>query len=159
MAARKKKKKKKKSSSYGSGLHKLAVLLMSAVLGVCVASVAVGVINWHGGEEDGRVDGVLRIEILNGTGEKGLARKVAIALIKKKVDVLHVDNAKSFDYKESVLIARSENPAVATLGELIGCRRVVEQLTEDTMFDATFIIGDDVRKLDIGLERDSDLSE
>ncbi len=132
---------------------------MSVVLGVCVASVAVGVMNWHEGEEDEGMDEVLRIEILNGTGEKGLARKVAIALIKKKVDVLNVDNAKSFDYKESVIIARSDNPAVAALGELIGCRQVVEQLTEGTMVDATFILGEDFRKLDIEIDFESDLSE
>lgn len=159
MAPRKKKNKKKRSGSSGSGLHKLAVLLMSVVLGVCVASVAVGVMNWHEGEEDEGMDEVLRIEILNGTGEKGLARKVAIALIKKKVDVLNVDNAKSFDYKESVIIARSDNPAVAALGELIGCRQVVEQLTEGTMVDATFILGEDFRKLDIEIDFESDLSE
>jgi len=157
VASRKKKKRKKKSGVSGS--QKLVVLLMSVVLGVCMASVAVGVINWYGGEDEGQVDGTLRIEILNGTGEKGLARKVALALIKKKIDVLNVDNAESFDYKKCVIIARSENPSVSTLSELLGCGQVVQQLRDDTIVDATFIIGADYRKLDIGLDFETDLPE
>ena len=155
MASGKRKKKKKKSAG---GLQKLAVLVAGAALAVCVASAAVGVMNWYGGDDVKKVGGVVRIEILNGTGEKGLARKVALALIKKKIDVLHVDNAESFDYEKSVLIARSENPEVGTLGRLIGCQ-VVEQLKDETMVDATFIIGEDFRTLDIGVDLETDLSQ
>ena len=154
MVPRKKKRKKKQTTS-----QKFLVLIVGLILVVCVVSVAVGVLNRYTDADDGKIPGDIRIEVLNGTGQKGLAQKVAVALMKRRIDVLHVDNADNFDYKESVLIARKRRSELVPLLELLGCERFVEQLRDDMMVDATLIIGADYRRLSFGNELDSDLLE
>jgi hypothetical protein len=93
--------------------------------------------------------GDLRIEVLNGTGEQGIAHSVALSLRKMGVDVLNEDNAKSFDFEESILIERKDNDGVKALGKAIGCRNVIVQLKDDSIVDATLIIGADYHKLNL----------
>ncbi len=154
MVPRKKKRKKKQTNS-----QKFLVLTVGLILVMCVASVAVGVLNRYMDPDDEKILGDIRIEVLNGTGQKGLAQKVAVALMKRRIDVLHVDNADNFDYQESVLIARKRKPELVSLLEVLGCERFVEQLRDDMMVDATLIIGADYRRLSFGNELDSDLLE
>jgi hypothetical protein len=137
----------------------LLALIAGLTLVLCGASLAVGVMNWISRAYGDDITGDVRIEVLNGTGEDGLGRIVARALLRKKVDVLFVGNADSFDYPHTVLIARREKPEIKSLGELIGCERFVEQLRNDTMVDATLIVGADYQRLDLGLESYSGLSE
>lgn len=155
--AREKKRKDKRRS--GKRNRKLLVLVLGMVLALCAASVAVGLMNWMTRVYGDEITGDIRIEVLNGTGESGAAKTVARALMKKKIDVLYVDNADSFDYPESVLIARKRKSQIKSLGELLGCGRFIEQLKDDGMVDATLIIGADYRTLNLGLEGDSNLSE
>jgi len=114
--------------------------------------------NWFTRAYGDEITDTLRIEVLNGTGEKGVGRIVARALMRKKVDVLFVDNADRFDYAETVIVARTRRPEVASLAEMIGCRRV-EQLQEKSAVDATLIVGDDYRSLNLELSAVSSLSE
>ena len=51
-----------------------------------------------------------QIEVLNGTKETGIAMDVAKELRRRGIDVLIVDNAERFDFKESVLVDRRGNP-------------------------------------------------
>jgi hypothetical protein len=154
---RKRGKKKSKSNSARRG-EKLVAALMGATLLLCGASVAVGVMNWMTRAYDDKITDNVRIEVLNGTGKEGLGRVVARALLRKKVDVLFVGNADGFDYPQTVMIARKRKPEVKTLCELLRCERFVEQLRDDTLVDATLVIGADYRRLDLGLEDDSNLS-
>ncbi len=131
----------------------------AAALVLSGASIAVGVMNWMTRVHGDDVTDDVRIEVLNGTGERGLGRIVARALMRKRIDVLTVGNADKFDYKETILIARTKKPAVESLGEMLGCGRFIEQLKDDSMVDATLIIGADYRTLDLGLDKDSNLSE
>ncbi|UCG52436.1 MAG: LytR C-terminal domain-containing protein [Candidatus Latescibacterota bacterium] len=153
MARRKKRKKGR------DHLQRILVLGMGFALALCVGSVAVGVVNWYTRAEVKRLPEDIRIEVLNGTGEKGLARKAALALIKNGIDVLHVGNAERFDFGESVLIARKKSPELETLRDKLGCDRYIEQLRDETMVDATLIIGADYRELNLGPEFESSLPE
>jgi hypothetical protein len=155
VAPRKKKKRKKKQTK----AQKLTVLAAGLALVVCAVSVAVGLLNRYTDLDNSKIPRDIRIEVLNGTGEKGLAQKVAVALVKRRVDVLHVDNADNFDYEESVLIARKRRPELEPLVEMLGCTRFVEQLRDDMMVDATLIVGADYRRLNLGNGLDSDLLE
>ena len=156
MTTGKKRKSKRKS---GKGSRKILVLALGTVLVLSAASVAVGVMNWMTRVYGDEITGDIRIEVLNGTGESGAAKTVARALMKRKIDVLSVDNADSFDYTESVLIARNRKTEIKSLGELLGCGRFIEQLKDNATVDATLIIGADYRTLNLGLEHDSNLSE
>jgi len=136
-------------------------LASAAVLAlvVCAASMAVGLRNRTTRPPIEEISGNVRLEVLNGTGEEGLGRVVARALMSKNIDVLFIGNADAFDYPASILIARRENAEIKTLGELIGCRHLIEQLKDDSMVDATLIIGADYRRLDLGSPAESGLSE
>lgn len=148
---------KRRRKSGASG-QKLLVLVLGTALVLCGLSIAVGVMNWATRANEEFAGGV-RLEVLNGTGEEGLGKVVARALMRKKVDVLLVGNADGFDYAQTVLIARKPKPEIEALGQLLGCKRFVEQLRDDGLIDATLIIGADYRRLDLGLDGVSNLSE
>jgi hypothetical protein len=90
----------------------------------------------------------VQVEVLNGTGEPGLAMRTAMRLREMGVDVLIVGDAERYDFTESVLIDRRGNSdLVKRLARLIGCRRVLEQVQPEPLVDATLIIGTDVDRL------------
>lgn len=148
MAARKKKKRKKKGAGFG---QKLIVALSLMLLVLCAASVTWSFIVRS--KKAGR-ERPFTIEVLNGTGERGLAHEAKRGLLHRGIDVISVGNADHFDYEESVLIARKRGVDVNTLGEILGCRNVVVQVREDSIEDASLILGADFR--DLNLEWDGD---
>lgn len=156
MSRRKAKKKKKRDGTSGS--QRALFLVVGLVLALCAASVAVGVKSRYMRTEDEKFPH-LRLEVLNGTGKKGLARDVALALIKKDIDVFHVGNADRFDYESTVLIARKKTPGLETLYAQLGCGEFIEQLQTGAMVDGTLIIGADFRTLNLGREFKSGLPE
>lgn len=99
-------------------------------------------------------DGIAcQIEVLNGTGEKGIAMKVAMQLRSAGVDVLIVGNAGRFDFSESLLVDRRGNrELVGKLARFLGCRRVLQQIKSNSLVDATLILGWDNEKLRIEKE-------
>ena len=148
---------RKKSKKRSNRLQEFFVLLMSATLILCVASATYGYFVRHSSST--QPPGGLRIEVLNGTGQKGLARQIAMSLMKEGVDVFKVDNADSFAYSETILIARRQGIGLDDFGRALGCKNVIEQLKEDSFVDATLIIGADYRNLRLEHRSDSGLSE
>jgi hypothetical protein len=152
MAAKKKKKGSRKRKSKGAGFaQKLLVTLSFVVLILCVASAT-----WSFFIR--RADGVkgkpFTIEILNGVGQPGIAHEAKRVLLQRGIDVIAVANAPRFDYEESVLIARKRGSDVERLGEVLGCRNVVVQIKEDSIEDASLILGADYRSLNLGWDDD-----
>jgi hypothetical protein len=156
MATRRKRKKpvrRKPSGGKSAGFgQKLAVALALIVLVLCAASATFSffVRNWT----DGRETGTFTIEVLNGTGKAGLAHEAKRGLLHRGIDVIAVENAEHFDYPESVLISRKRGADVEMLGEILGCKNVIVQIREDSIEDATLILGADYR--DLNLEWDGD---
>lgn len=150
MAAKKKAKKRtRRKPARGANVgQKMLVGLAGVVLILCAASVTSGFfLRRGGGESEGAQ---FRLEVLNGTGEKGLAHTAKRGLLLRGIDVIEVGNADHFDYEESVLITRKKGADVALLGKIIGCDNVVEQIRDDTLEDATLILGNDFKKLNLG---------
>jgi hypothetical protein len=125
------------------------------VLALCVASVTYGFFLRHSGS--GTDTQAFRIEVLNGTGQIGLAKKAARSLTKRGIDVLKVGNADDDEYEESILIGRRENAQVVVLGNLLNCDNVIVQLRAKAIVDATLILGEDYKKLKLGFDKDLDL--
>ena len=149
MAAKKKSKKRSRKTAKQSNVgQKILVVLSGMILILCAASVTSGFFLRRGGGGDATAQ--FRIEILNGTGRSGLAHEAKRGLLLRGIDVIKVDNADHFDYPKSVLIARKEGADVELLGKIIECDNVVEQLRDDTLEDATLILGSDYRKLNLG---------
>jgi hypothetical protein len=136
---------KRKKKSKGGFRQQLALVLTGSALTLCALSVMYGFLIRKSMAENNLHD--LRIEILNGTGEQGLARAAAMSLIKKGVDVIDYGNAADFSFEESMLIARRKNDGIRALGRNLGCDNIVQQYKEDSLADAVLILGADYGKL------------
>jgi hypothetical protein len=147
-------KRRKKKSRYS---QPIALLLAGSLITLCGLSIMYGFLIRKSIAED-QVE-QFRIEILNGTGQDGLAGKVALSLRKKGIDVFRVENAPDFGHKESILISRKEKEGLDNLARVLGCDNVIEQTTEDSIVDATLILGSDYRSLKLGIDFDSSLPE
>jgi hypothetical protein len=89
-----------------------------------------------------------QIEVLNGTGEAGVAGDVTMKLRKMGIDVLIEGNAGRFDYRETVLVDRKGNPdLMKRLSKRLNVGRVVTQVQERPRVDATLVIGWDRERL------------
>lgn len=120
-----------------------ALLVVALLVSLAALSLAV---RWLGlGERFTREDEpAFQIEVLNGTRETGAAMDVAKDLRLRSVDVLIVDNAERFDFKESILVDRTGNPRLMRkLAKMLDCRVVIEQLSSAPLVDATYIVGYD----------------
>jgi hypothetical protein len=138
-------------------VQRVLVGLAGVVLVLCAASITHGFIFRSIGGDD--VGDRFRIEVLNGTGKPGLAHAAKRSLHRRRIDVIEVGNAESFDYPETVLIARKPGADVETLGRILGCANIVEQLRVNGLADATLILGADYRELDLDWKLESDLLE
>ena len=141
-----KQKKKSKKKKKKSGSSPWAAILIALLVSAMVLSVAV---RWAG--MDGKAslpDEPFSIEILNGSGETGLAMRTRMELLKMGIDVLNVGDAEHYDYRESILVDRKGNPALMKkLSRLLGVRRIIVQVQERPQVDATLIIGKDSDRL------------
>ena len=133
--------KKKKNRDFPA-----AAVVMTMVVVLMGLSLAV---RWSGiGRNLSIPEAPFQIEVLNGTGEPGVARDVTMRLRKMGIDVLIEGNAERFDYRETVLVDRKGNPALMRkLSRRLGVGRVVTQIQERPRIDATLIIGWDRERL------------
>ena len=99
-------------------------------------------------EIDAPVGHRLKVEVLNGSGDRGAAGQVGDFLLSLDYDVVAVDNAESFDHETSVLLDRSGiGLPLAELGARIGADSIVVAPDPDLLLDATLILGRDWRRL------------
>ena len=136
MAAKKKKKR---------GISPAVVMIIVALL-LMAFSIAV---RWSGiGRNLSVPEDPFQIEVLNGTGEPGVAREVTMKLRKMGIDVLIEGNAGNFDYRESVLVDRKGNPELMKkLSRRLGVSMIVTQIQEKPRVDVTLIVGWDRERL------------
>ena len=101
--------------------------------------------------EGARNDSGIQIEVLNGCGIDGLARKAAEFLRDGGFDVLTVSNAGSYDYAETLVIDRvgKLNNARKVADEL-GVATCIQQIVPDPfrIEEVTVIIGKDYPRLE-----------
>ncbi len=133
--------KKKKKRTIGP-----AALIIIVALLLMAFSVAV---RWSGiGRNLSVPEDPFQIQVLNGTGEPGVARKVTMQLRSMGIDVLIEGNAQRFDYQQTVLVDRKGNPELMKrLSRRLGVSRVITQIQERPRVDATLIIGWDRERL------------
>jgi polyisoprenyl-teichoic acid--peptidoglycan teichoic acid transferase len=89
----------------------------------------------------------LRVRVLNGVGEPGVATEVANKLIDKGYRVVDTKNADSFDYTETQIIIYSSNAQKTALADKIkdtlGVGKVAVNNLPQDVADVTVIIGKD----------------
>lgn len=95
----------------------------------------------------------IKVEILNGCGEKGIAAKIADFLRTEHIDVVRSENADNFDYEHTTLIHRSDNlynlktVAKALNFDINDEDRVIIQPSSTSDVDLTLILGKDYRSV------------
>jgi hypothetical protein len=142
---------RKRGKRSGGGIvQRLLVGLSVIVLVLCAASITYSFFMRGGSPDD--PPRALRLKVLNGVGTVGLANDAARALKRRGVDVIDTDNAPRFDYKQSVLIARRHSIDAEALARELGCSKVIVQIDEQLLEDATLILGDDYRELKLDWE-------
>ncbi|MDI3540818.1 MAG: polyisoprenyl-teichoic acid--peptidoglycan teichoic acid transferase [Thermosediminibacterales bacterium] len=84
----------------------------------------------------------IRIQVLNGTGEVGLANRVAQDLKKEGFNVVGTGNADKFDYENTVVIYRDGNIEQAKkIALLVGGSELVQKDFMDADADILIILG------------------
>lgn len=116
-------------------------------------------LDWRGTElavgDDARVEGPavslpegwedrIRVEVLNGMGEKGAASRAAERLRDMGFDVVYFGNASSFDRETTSVLLRSDRlNEVRRLADSLGVDSLVDRPDPDLYLDGTVILGKD----------------
>jgi len=87
---------------------------------------------------------VIRVEVLNGCGMSGMASRLGMFLRGQGIDVVNVGNAKNFNYRKTMVLARTGEPELAyQVARLIGTEKVLSDPKDDSLAEVTIIIGKD----------------
>ena len=122
----------------------LALLVLALLLSWVYARVQrMGEMRTHGAH--GRV---IRVEVLNGSGEGGVASRVASFLKEGGFHVVDVKNADRFDYFATMVVARVDDAGPArTVSRYLGGPPVIRQARSSDEAEVTVVIGSDRSKL------------
>lgn len=91
---------------------------------------------------------VIRVQVLNGSGEGGIGSRLASTLREGGFHVVEVRNADRSDYFPSLVIARRADPAAArSVAQYLGGPPVLSQAWDSDLADVTVIIGSDRSRL------------
>lgn len=92
------------------------------------------------------LEGRPRVEVLNGAGERGAARRAAEALRSAGFDVVYFGNAPHFDYPATRVLDRSGREGAAhDVASFLGLDSAAFELDPGLYLDATVILGADWR--------------
>jgi len=90
----------------------------------------------------------LKVEVLNGSGEPGSARVVAMRLRSLGFDVVYFGNAESFDHEHTRVINRSGAVGIARgIADSLGVDSVGTDVAPELYLDATLLLGSDWRNV------------
>jgi hypothetical protein len=95
---------------------------------------------------------VVRVQVLNGSGEPGVGVRVAAFLREGGFQVTQVANADRADYFASMVVARRPDLSLAReVAHYLGSPPVIRQSwSADESADVTVVIGSDRSRLEIG---------
>lgn len=89
-------------------------------------------------------EAVIVVEVRNGCGVRGLGDRVGGYLRDEGFDVILVGNADDFEFAETMVVDRSgEWTKAREVARALGGIPVVQQISSQTLADATVIVGRD----------------
>jgi len=87
---------------------------------------------------------VVRVQVLNGSGESGVGLRAASHLREGGFQVVEVKNADRSDYFETLVVARREDMTPATaVAHYLGSPPVIRQVWDSDLADVTLVLGSD----------------
>ena len=127
-----------------AGAIALGVLVVALVLSTIYARWAPR----PGPRTHGSHDRVIRVQVLNGSGEAGIGRRVATHLREGGFHVAEVGNADRSDYFETLVVARRDDPSAArAVSRYLGGPPVVLQTWTSDRAEVTVVLGSDRSRL------------
>jgi hypothetical protein len=128
----------------------------TALLALVVAALLVSWLwgRFGTGRNGDRADGlpsVVRVQVLNGSGEGGAAGRLASRLREGGYHVVEVRNADRDDYFATLVVERREDPASAlAVARFLGGPPVIRQAWSSDHADVTVVLGSDRSRLHLG---------
>ena len=90
----------------------------------------------------------IRIEVLNGCGEKGIAKEVTTRLRALGYDVVNVGNAESFYYDVTIIIDRiGKIENAKDVAKALKTDNYIQQIDKNRILEVSVIIGKDYQKI------------
>jgi hypothetical protein len=122
----------------------LALVVLVLVLSAAWARLRPGTpIQTHGPENR-----VVRVQVLNGSGEGGIGSRVASYLREGGFQVVEVRNAERSDFFASMVVARREDVSSAeAVARYLGGPPVVRQAWTSDLAEVTVVLGSDRSRL------------
>jgi len=126
--------------------------------GLLAAVVLALVVSWGyarlrrppGMRTQGAAERVIRVQVLNGSGEDGVASRVAAYLRSGGFHVVEVKNADRSDYFATLVVARNDDPAAAeAVARYLGRPPVIRQAWNSDLAEVTVVIGSDRSRLQL----------
>jgi hypothetical protein len=94
---------------------------------------------------------VVRVQVMNGTGEARVAGQLASFLREGGFRIVEVGNADRDDYFATLVVARREDPAMALeVARYLGSPPVIRQARASGEADVTVVLGSDRSRLHLG---------
>lgn len=91
---------------------------------------------------------VIRVQVLNGSGEDGIASRVASFLREGGFQVVEVGNADRPDYFATLVVARrADTEAARMVAHYLGGLPVIRQAWSSEMAEVTVVLGSDRSRL------------
>lgn len=91
---------------------------------------------------------VIRVQVLNGSGEGGVGARVASYLKEGGFHVVEVKNADRSDYFATLVVARRDDPEAArVVARYLGGPPVIRQAWDSDLAEVTVVIGSDRSRL------------
>ncbi len=90
----------------------------------------------------------IKIQVLNGSGKAGVAKRVRDKLVRNGFNVVEFGNADSQNYKETLILDRVGNIKKALkVASVLRCNLVFPKINKFIMIDVTVIVGKDYKKI------------
>lgn len=122
-----------------AGVIALGILVVALVLSTVYARWAPR----PGPRTSGPHDRVIRVQVLNGSGEAGMGGRVASYLREGGFHVAEVGNADRFDYFETLVVVRRNPAAARAVAHYLGDPPVVLQTWTSDLAEVTVVVGSD----------------
>lgn len=133
----------------GSAGGRWAIVLLTVVVAALVLSAAWERLHPRSLQRThGSAGRVVRVQVLNGSGEGGIAARVAAFLREGGFQVVEVRNADRADFFASMVVARREDVSSAeAVARYLGGPPVVRQAWNSDLAEVTVVLGSDRSRL------------
>jgi len=151
-----KKRRKKRTLTLKEGIIRFLIVLFALAIAALIFSAVLSIRRCSAPfvempvEEVVEEPRILQVEVLNGCGVSGVADKYTEFLRSHGLDIVRSDNYESFNVLKTVVIdRRGDVQNSIQIAQILGLseERVLQEVNEAYLIDASIIIGKDFRQL------------